>query len=81
MNLPALILSAYFAIGLSLMIVMLDRSGREQRARGEAGPEGRPRIEVGRLIFIALLWPIWLLFSRTRGRKRSKSPSSSERGK
>ena len=67
MNLSALLISAYFAIGLSLMIVTLDRTRREQRSKGVVAPGGgEPPIAVGRLIFIALLWPVWLLACRRK---------------
>ncbi len=60
MSTPALLFILYFFIGLILMIAAVATRGKERRATYLDVSDGTP-IGAGLLIFIALLWPIWLL--------------------
>ncbi len=66
MSTPAILFGIYFGIGLFLMIVALATPGKEKRAKGFDVFGGYDGIDTGLLIFIALLWPIWLLSMLTK---------------
>jgi hypothetical protein len=61
MSTPAILFSIYFAIGLVLMIIALATSGKERRAKRFAPAGSGDITDAGLLIFVALLWPIWLI--------------------
>lgn len=61
MSTPAIFFGLYFGIGLLLMIVALATPGKEKRAKNLDVFGAYDGIDTGLLIFIALLWPIWLL--------------------
>ena len=71
MSVPELLFACYFIIGLVLMVVALATRGKERRAPyldvSDASPLG-----AGLMIFIALLWPLWLitLITKDEGPKR-----------
>ena len=60
MSAPAAVFALYFFVGLVLMIVAIATRGRERRARDLDFADGS-QLSAGLLIFIALLWPLWLL--------------------
>ena len=66
MSTPAKAFGIYFGIGLLLMSVALI-SGKARKASKTLDPfvDGGP-FDAGMLIFIALLWPVWLLAAATR---------------
>ncbi len=66
MSTPAILFSIYFAIGLLLMIVAVASPGKERRTKGFEPPGGGDGADAALLIFIAVLWPLWIvgLFAR-----------------
>jgi hypothetical protein len=66
MSAPAILFSIYFAIGLLLMVIAVASPGKEKRTKGfwMFGTGDAPDAVL--LIFIALLWPVWLLTSLTK---------------
>lgn len=71
---PAIAFSVYFGIGLLLMIVAVASPGKEKRTKGFEPAGGGDAVDAALLIFIALLWPIWLL--SLFNKKDPKSPTS-----
>jgi hypothetical protein len=61
MSTPATLFSIYLGIGLLLMIVAVASPGKEKRTKGSEGFGSGDAFDAGLLIFIALLWPFWLL--------------------
>jgi hypothetical protein len=66
MSIPALLFSIYLVIGLLLMVVAVASPGKEKRTKGFEASGGGDGFDAGLLMFIALLWPIWLLASLTK---------------
>ena len=60
MSVPATLFAVYFFVGLVLMIVAVATRGKERRARDLDFADGS-QLSAGLLIFIALLWPLWLI--------------------
>ena len=63
MSVPAMLFFAYFGVGLLLMTIAVATPGKEKRTKWWGGiafitGDG---FDAGLLIFIALLWPIWLI--------------------
>lgn len=56
----------YFAIGLLLVVVAVASRGKEERTKGFEINDDGDGFDAGLLIFIALLWPAWLLASATK---------------
>jgi hypothetical protein len=63
MSTPAILCSIYFVIGLLLMVVVVASPGKEKRTKSFWMFGSGDALEAGLLIFIALLWPVWLLTS------------------
>ena len=63
MSTPATLFSIYFVIGLLLMVVAVASPGKEKRTKGFGMFGTGDAFDAGLLIFIALLWPVWLLTS------------------
>jgi hypothetical protein len=61
MSTPAILFGVYFGIGLLLMIVAVAAPGKERRTKSFGPAAGGDSIDAALLIFIALLWPLWLL--------------------
>jgi hypothetical protein len=61
MSTPAILFGVYFAIGLILMIVAVATRGKEKRAKNFDVFGAYDGFDAGLMIFIALLWPIWIL--------------------
>jgi len=63
MNAPVIAFSIYFSIGILLIVVAVAKHGRERKTKGfEPGASGDV-VDAWLLIFMALLWPVWLLLS------------------
>ena len=63
MSIPAILFTIYFAIGLLLMTISVASTGKEKRTKGFETAGGGDAFDASLLIFIALLWPIWLITS------------------
>ena len=61
MSIAAILFMIYFAIGLLLMTIAVASPGKEKRTKGFETAGGGDALDAGLLIFIALLWPIWLI--------------------
>lgn len=61
MSTPAILFGIYFGTGLLLMIVAVATPGKETRTKGFEGFGLGSGFDAGLLIFIALLWPLWLV--------------------
>jgi hypothetical protein len=59
-SIPTLLFGAYFFIGIILMIVAVATRGKERRAP-YLDVSGGTLVDAALLIFIALLWPFWLI--------------------
>jgi hypothetical protein len=71
MSTPAILFLAYLLIGLLLMIAAIASPGKEKRTKGfESGGSG-DAFDAGLLLFIAVLWPVWLL---TSSLKKDRKP-------
>ena len=62
MSTPAVIFSVYFFTGLLLAVVALATRSKEKRDKSIDISTGSS-VDAGLLIFIAVLWPIWLLIA------------------
>ena len=60
MSIPALLFSVYFIAGLCFCVVAVATRGKERRSQYFDASDGTA-VGAGLLIFIALLWPVWLL--------------------
>lgn len=60
MSTPAILLSVYFLVGLLLMSFAMVSRGKEKRGRDFDFVTGEVTA-AWLLVFIALLWPIWLI--------------------
>jgi hypothetical protein len=61
MSIPTILFGIYFGIGLLLMIVAVAAPGKEERTKGFSPAGGGDSFDAALLIFIALLWPLWLV--------------------
>jgi len=61
MSTPAIAFSIYLLIGLLLMTVAVASPGKEKRTKGFELLGAGTGLDAGLLIFIAILWPVWLL--------------------
>ena len=61
MSTPAILFSIYLLVGLILMIFAVATPGKEKRAKGFASLGAGDGFDAGLMIFVALLWPVWLL--------------------
>ncbi len=61
MSTPAILFSIYILAGLILMIFAVASPGKEKRTKGFASFGLGHGLDAGLMIFIALLWPVWLL--------------------
>ena len=61
MSTPAIAFSIYIFIGLFLMIVVVASPKKEKRTKGFESLGAGTGLDAGLLIFIAILWPVWLL--------------------
>ena len=61
MSTPAILFSIYFAIGLLLMVVAVASPGKERRTRRFEPAGGGDGVDAALLIFIAVLWPLWIV--------------------
>ena len=50
-------------IGLVLMVIAVAAPGKERRTKGFESFGGGDGLDAGLLLFIALLWPLWLISS------------------
>lgn len=66
MSTPAILFSVYFFIGLILMIVAAASPGKEKSAKGFAAFGTGDGLDACLMIFVALLWPVWLLVMLAR---------------
>jgi hypothetical protein len=62
MSTPAILFGLYFGAGLFLMILAVATPGKEKRTKGFVTFGVGDGVDAALMIFIALLWPIWLLF-------------------
>lgn len=53
--------AVYLAVGLLLVVVAVAAPGRERRTRGLVGAGG-DELSAALLFFIAVLWPLWLVW-------------------
>jgi hypothetical protein len=60
MSAPSLLFACYFIIGLILMVVAVATRGKDRRAKYLDVSDGS-QVGAGLMIFIALLWPLWLI--------------------
>lgn len=61
MSTPAIVFAACFGIGLILMVVAVAAPGKEKRTKGFQSLGAGTGFDAGLMIFVALLWPVWLL--------------------
>ena len=61
MSAPATLFAVYLGIGGILMIVAVASPGKEKRTKGFEGLGMGDGFDVGLMLFVALLWPIWIL--------------------
>jgi hypothetical protein len=61
MSTAATLFGGYIGIGLILMVVAVAAPGKEKRTRSFEALGAGDGFDAGLMIFIALLWPIWLL--------------------
>ena len=61
MSTPAILFSIYILVGLILMIFAVASPGKEKRTKGFALFGVGDGLDAGLMIFVALLWPVWLL--------------------
>ncbi len=61
MSIPAFLFGAYLGIGLVLMVVTVAIPSKEERAKRCGSAEGGTELDFALLLFIALLWPIWIV--------------------
>ncbi len=69
MSTPAVLFCLYFLIGLLLMVVAVATRGKEKRADYLDISHASP-VDAGLMIFIAVLWPIWLLLALLKDDER-----------
>jgi hypothetical protein len=62
MSMAGHIFASYFAVGLILMAIAVATRGKERRAKYLDISHASP-VDAGLMIFIALLWPVWLLMA------------------
>jgi hypothetical protein len=60
MSTSAILFAAYFIAGLCFCVVAVASHGKERRSQYFDASDGTA-VGAGLLIFIALLWPVWLL--------------------
>ena len=60
MSTPAILFSIYFGLGMISMIIAVASPGKEERTK-VFGPVGGTDFDLAVLLFIALLWPLWIL--------------------
>jgi hypothetical protein len=65
---------AYFSVGLLLMAVVVVSTKAKRRRLALETIAGADEISAAVLIFIALLWPIWLVYLLTK-EKRHPPPN------
>lgn len=70
MSAPTILFSIYFFIGLILMIVAIASHGKEKRTKGLTAFGTGDGLDAGLMIFVALLWPVWLLAMLTKKEPR-----------
>lgn len=70
MSTPAILFGAYFGIGLLLMIVAVAAPGKEERTKGFGPVGGGDSLDAAFMIFIALLWPLWLVSLLSKDSKK-----------
>ena len=69
MSAPATLFFIYFGIGMVLCIFAVALPGREKRTKAfSEGASGTP-FDAGLLVFVALLWPIWVISLLGKGPK------------
>lgn len=61
MSTSATLFAIYFFIGLTLLVVAIAVRSKERRAK-DHGPLGASEFDAAIVLFIALLWPLWLLW-------------------
>lgn len=61
MSTPAILFGVYLSIGLLLMIVAVASPGKEERTKAFGPAAGGDSVDAALMIFIALLWPVWLI--------------------
>lgn len=70
MSTSATLFAIYFFIGLALMVIAIATRSKERRAKYHS-PLGATQFDAAILLFIALLWPIWLLWTLFKDEDRS----------
>lgn len=70
MSTPAILFGIYFGLGLVLMIVAVAAPGKTEGTKNFGPAAGGDSVDAALLIFIALLWPLWLV--SLLGKKESK---------
>lgn len=60
MSLPARLFTIYFIIGLLMLVMVVATHGKERRGPMLDASDGT-QLGAGLLIFVALLWPVWLV--------------------
>jgi hypothetical protein len=61
MSTPAVLFGIYIGVGLVLMIVAVATPGKEKRTKGFTPFSAGDAVDAALMLFIALLWPIWIL--------------------
>ncbi len=62
MSTSATLFAIYVFIGLACLVVAVAARSKERRAK-DYGPLGPTELDAAVILFIALLWPIWLLWT------------------
>lgn len=73
MSTGAIAFGIYFGIGLLLLILVIAIRAKEKGLAGFEAGGGGDVIDAWLLIFIAVLWPVWLVVWLTK--KESKPPT------
>ena len=71
MSIPAILFALYLVIGLLLLTLAGAWRGKASRSQAISGFPSGDQLDAWLLLFIALLWPVWLL--ATLMRKHPKS--------
>lgn len=61
MSTTAILFIAYLVTGLVLMVFAVASRGNRERTKGLDSLDNGDALDAGLMIFIALLWPVWLL--------------------
>lgn len=71
MRTPAVLFALYLLVGLLLLTFAVASRGKASRSQAIAGIPTGDRLDAWLLLFIALLWPVWLLATLLRKHPKS----------